>query len=239
MRMCRFAKSVFFTDLDFSLDGIEAIKIPSIQSKQDYSKFILKDLNRYIQTDFVLLIQYDGFVVNADAWFDEFLQYDYIGAKWHWYKDGLNVGNGGFSLRSKKLLEALSGDDVVPDSLEYGEDSFICRTYRIYLETQYGIKYAPESVADKFSFERSEPYCRTFGFHGLFNMWRFIKSDKLEKFLNLLSPRALNSIEAQELGINYQIEGRTKEAEMVYRRILECNPENDKVRSLINSALYL
>ena len=32
---------------------------------------------------------------------------DYIGAQWFWHNDGMRVGNGGFSLRSRKLLTAL------------------------------------------------------------------------------------------------------------------------------------
>jgi hypothetical protein len=43
--------------------------------------------------------------VNPAAWDPEFLDWDYIGAKWFWAEAGKRVGNGGFSLRSYKLLE--------------------------------------------------------------------------------------------------------------------------------------
>src|SRR3990170_6086090 len=196
LKLCDFEKAIFLTDKEHDVENIDVKVIRSIQDKKQYSKFIIKELDKYIDTKFVLMIQYDGFILYPEAWTDEFQQYDYIGAKWWWYYDGLNVGNGGFSLRSKRLLSALSNIDIVLDSLKYGEDTFICRTYRRYLEKEYDIKFAPELIADLFSYEHSEPVCKPFGFHGLFNMWQYIKPDKLQSFVNLLSPRTLNSIEA-------------------------------------------
>jgi len=60
-----------------------------------------------------LLVQPDGFVINPDKWDNQFFEYDYIGAPWeqvpHSYLDPWGkphrVGNGGFSFRSKKLLD--------------------------------------------------------------------------------------------------------------------------------------
>lgn len=234
LQLCQFGKILFFTDREYDIQNIELIKIPNIATKEQYSAFIIKELDKYIDTEFVLMIQYDGFIINPDSWSSDFQEYDYIGAKWRWYNDGLNVGNGGFSLRSKRLLKALSNNDIVLGSLEYGEDTFICRTYRRYLEEKYSIKFAPESVADRFSYERSEPVGKTFGFHGLFNMWRYIKADKLIDFINLLSPKTLNSIEALELGMNYQKRGQLQKAEIVYQKILEHNPAHADVRNLLN-----
>jgi hypothetical protein len=235
LKMCRFEKAIFLTDREHDAENIEVKVIPSIKDKKQYSAFIIKELDQYIDTAFVLMIQYDGFIVNPDVWSDEFQKYDYIGATWFWYNDGLNVGNGGFSLRSKRLLKALSNNDIVLDSLEYGEDTFICRTYRRHLEKKYEIRFAPGHIADRFSYERSEPAGKTFGFHGLFNMWRYIKTDKLQRFINLLSPITLNSVEARELGMNYQKSGRFFDAEMIYRKILEYYPEKIDVQSLLTS----
>jgi len=146
-------------------------KIKDINSIEAYSKFMIRNLNKYVQTEFVLTIQYDGFILNPQAWTDEFLHYDYIGAPW-WYSDGRNVGNGGFSLRSKKLLKILATDKHIR---KYSpEDHHICRTYRKYLEGK-GIKFAPEYVAAKFSLEGNIHQLKTgqniwkgqFGFHDL------------------------------------------------------------------------
>jgi hypothetical protein len=235
LQICNFDKAVFLTDKDYKLENINVITIPNIKTKEQYSFFVIKELNKYIDTDFVLLVQYDGFIANPDSWTTEFQDYDYIGAKWFWYSDGFNVGNGGFSLRSKRLLQALS-EDTVPvsiESLKYGEDTFICRLYRRFLENRYGIKFAPEAIADKFSYERSEPVDNPFGFHGLFNMWHHIKDEELEDFIALLHPRTLNSIEAFELAANYHKAGKVKQAEFICRRILEIYPENQNAQGLL------
>lgn len=165
---CDFAKSIFLTDIKVSNPNFpfEIIQIPKIGSKEEYSTFVIKELHKYIQTEHVLIIQHDGYVLNGQSWDGRFLEYDYIGAPWL-YVDGRNVGNGGFSLRSKKLLE-ISGTDEFVLPLN-PEDDVFCRLYRPYLEEKYKIKFAPEDVADTFSYELREPICRTFGFHGKFH----------------------------------------------------------------------
>ena len=165
---CEFARTIFLTDCKITNSNFpfDIVQIPKISSKEEYSKFIIKELYKYVTTDFVLLIQHDGYVLNGGCWDNSFLSYDYIGAAWL-YADGRNVGNGGFSLRSRKLLELVAKEDfALPMN---PEDDVYCRLYRPYLEEKYGIKYAPEEVADKFSFELREPICPTFGFHGNFH----------------------------------------------------------------------
>lgn len=153
--------------------------IPPLLSKAHYSVFMMKELWKHINTSHILVIQYDGFVLNYQAWRDEWLQYDYIGAKWAWYNDGMQVGNGGFSLRSKKLHDILGNDNtIVPindatiPTFHKEEDHNICRIYRHYLERQHQIKFAPPEEADKFSIEAwsvkppGNKYAGQFGFHG-------------------------------------------------------------------------
>lgn len=137
-----------------------------LNSREAYSEFMIKYLDQKIKTDHALVIQYDGYVLNWEAWRDEWLQYDYIGAPW-WYKDGKNVGNGGFSLRSKKLISILATDPEIKQT--HPEDHHICRTYRAHLEKKHGIKFAPEHVAADFSIEGwkgDRNYNGQFGFHG-------------------------------------------------------------------------
>lgn len=145
-------------------------------SKSDYSMFVMKELYKHIETSHMLIIQADGFVLNADAWRDEWLQYDYIGASWL-YKDGRNVGNGGFSLRSKRLMQIIATDEKIkpvrtPHN-EILEDHCICRLYRDYLVHTHDIRFAPVEVADQFSIEAygcsglpgANKYSGQFGFH--------------------------------------------------------------------------
>jgi hypothetical protein len=94
------------------------------------------------------------------------------------------VGNGGFSLRSKRLLRALQ-DDAFPPL--HPEDRAICRTWRDQLERRYSISFAPEVMADRFAFEGTLPNQPTFGFHGGFNVLRFVP-DRLVRTLAFLDP---------------------------------------------------
>lgn len=160
------ARTVLLTDIPLDIDGIEVVLIPTISSKEEYSQFIIKELHKYFNTDFVLVVQHDGFILDGNMWNSEFLNYDYIGAPWL-YTDGKNVGNGGFSIRSYKLQLALWADDFIQATDP--EDQAIGRLYRDYLIKTHDIKFPSDELADKFSFELREPMCKTFGFHGNFH----------------------------------------------------------------------
>lgn len=159
-------ETLYFSDVPYSEDPrIQHIPIERFKSVEDYNRFVFKELGAYIETSHVLVIQWDGYVISGESWSDEFLKYDYIGAPWT-YTDGRNVGNGGFSLRSRHLHRMLQKDEF-----EYysPEDEKICRYYRQTLEKKFDIKFAPEEVAHRFSFELHRPTCRTFGFHNFFH----------------------------------------------------------------------
>lgn len=159
---------------------IEVVKIPKIDIN-GYSKFILCTLHKYINTEFCLVVQADGFVINANRWNDNFFNFDYIGAPWPevLYFVGTNqkiimknrVGNGGFSLRSKKLLLATKSIDF--DNLKYttrSEDMIIC--HYLYDEmVSKGIKFPSPEIAAQFSVESENASygqnpSTSFGFHG-------------------------------------------------------------------------
>jgi len=155
------------------------IKIPKIKSIDEYSYLVLYELYKYVKTDFALVVQYDGFVENYESWKDEFLQYDYIGAPWPISADGVTyldpkgnsvrVGNGGFSLRSKKIL-SLPSELKLPFESYHGyknEDGLLCCLWREKMQSN-GVRYAPLSVASKFSKEGDIPgveCVNPFGFH--------------------------------------------------------------------------
>jgi len=145
---------------------IRLVPIPAVASIQAYSKFMIQELHKYVDTDFALCTQWDAWVLNADAWTDDFLKYDYIGAPW-WFGDEKNVGNGGFSLRSKKFLQASSR---LPIKNFHPEDLILCRTYKTLLLSA-GCTFAPEGLASQFSLEGNAKYGskwrNQFGFHDL------------------------------------------------------------------------
>ena len=141
--------------------GTRVIELPpgTIKNVQEYDNYVLKELPRHVSSDYILNVQWDGYVLNGSAWDDEFLKYDYIGAPWFWNDV---VGNSGFSLRSKKFAEELMKDDY-PDA--FPQDVNVCQLYRPKLEEK-GFKFAPADLARKFSVE-NEPYVGGFGWHGV------------------------------------------------------------------------
>ncbi|THD71659.1 MAG: hypothetical protein E7813_05095 [Bradyrhizobium sp.] len=159
---------------------IQYIAIPSIDFL-GYSRFIIEDLNKFVETEHCLIVQADGFIVDPARWQPRFLKFDYIGAPWPEYV-GLNgpghqrfrfgknrVGNGGFSLRSKKLLEATA--QIRFDQLNLpikSEDIVICHYYFADLRSA-GIRFAPSTLAARFSIEIATGNATlnsVFGFHG-------------------------------------------------------------------------
>ncbi|EQA97234.1 hypothetical protein L286_23185 [Sphingobium sp. HDIP04] len=147
--------------------------IPRLNSSAAYSKFILSQLVHYVATSHCLVTQWDGHVLDAARWRAEFLDYDYIGASWPQFRDGNNVGNGGFSLRSRRLMEACLN---VQFRASHPEDLAIGRVNRSWLENQ-GMRFAPHALADLFATERSGDLGKSFGYHGVWNMPRAIGTD--------------------------------------------------------------
>ncbi len=138
--------------------GIDVVPLNRpLQSVQDYETFVAKELHELVDTSHVLMVQWDGYVLNGSAWDDEFLKYDFVGAPWFW--DGV-VGNAGFSLISKRLLEELAKPEYEASPF----DTNLCRKYRKQLEDR-GFKFAPTDLAARFSVENL-PYEGSFGWHG-------------------------------------------------------------------------
>lgn len=150
---------------------------PRLKNINDYNEYMFKELGRHVSTEHCLIVQYDSWILRPNIWDDSWLEYDYIGAPWPVKEDAyktfsgetVRVGNGGFSLRSKRLLE-LPNELNLPllqDRGYYNEDGNICVYHRDTFEA-HGIKYAPVEVAARFSFETDVPENQgidTFGFH--------------------------------------------------------------------------
>lgn len=177
-----FGKVKLFTSI--KSDHKNIVPINPILSVAEYSRFIIAELDHYVDTPFVLIIQHDGFILNPNAWADEYLNYDYIGAPWLVRNVSVNrfgfpkellgqriVGNGGFSLRSKRLLSLCAGLCEQGFFKTYHpEDVIIAVKQRKFFEEQ-GIRFAPVPLAQRFSFEAEDmehySWDDQFGFHGL------------------------------------------------------------------------
>ena len=160
--------------------------VPDWPEKVGWSRSWWFDVPPLLRTRQTLNIQWDSWICNPDKWKDEFLDYDYIGAPW-WYRDGKNVGNGGFSLVSSRLKRYIADRrwDYPCDTPV--DDDLLCRTYRPKLE-EVGFTWAPESIACDFAFETSRPSkdSRHFGFHAAYNWPIVLDTDALVERLNIV-----------------------------------------------------
>jgi tetratricopeptide (TPR) repeat protein len=217
----RFGRTLFISDCALDEPGIDVRLIEPLDSREAYSQFVLKSLLQHVDTPHVLLIQWDGYAINPGAWRDDFLHSDYIGAKWFWYEDGMRVGNGGFSLRSRKLLAALQDPRI---KLVGPEDETIGRVFRPLLEREHGIRFAPEALADVFAFEAAYPIGKPFGFHGLFNFCRVTTPEELTGLVAHFTPDIARSTQLAQLARNCLAMGQWSAAAAIFARILEENP---------------
>lgn len=167
-----FAACKLFTDATVKPDepGISVVPIAKIGSAEDYSDFLLSQMVDHVETSHCLVVQWDGHVIDAGRWHPEFLDYDYIGASWPQFDDGNDVGNGGFSLRSHRLMQACRDPGFRPS---HPEDVAIVRDNRAFLDEK-GIRIAPRALADLFSTERAGDVAQSFGYHGAWLMPRAI-----------------------------------------------------------------
>ena len=223
-RLVDFGRTIVLTDRDAFIEpGWELHRIAAIRSYSDLNNLMFKHLYHHIETDFVLNIQYDGFVVNPHHWSDEYLSYDYIGAPWPDMPPPHNVGNGGFSLRSRKLLKALQDERIQIQADVPWEDQSICRTHRPFLEANYGIRFAPAGIAERFSCE--SPYHNTpkppetFGFHGFCWLVQLYSPSELLLLVEKLADYSLKRSTIVGLAATLVINGRNEAAGILFRRI--------------------
>jgi hypothetical protein len=140
-----------------------------------YSIFVMHSLYAYIETDYCLMVQDDGWVLNGANFKADYYNYDYIGGAchaamvgnqlvlhggWHDKFPRTIVQNGGFSLRSKRFLEAPNKFGIVHNHAQdihlWNEDVQLSCIKR-HLFAEKGIQYASEKTIRDFSLESVIP----------------------------------------------------------------------------------
>lgn len=187
----RFGRTLLLTDAAGAASlawpgDVEWGRIAPITSTAGYSDFMLTGLADWVQTPHVLVVQWDGFVLDASRWEPGFLDVDYLGAPWRQAVHGHVVGNGGFSLRSRRLLQALR-DPAVKARLHHPEDICIGQTLRPWLEQQ-GLVFGSAAQAQRFAYEHVVPADGSFGFHGMANLPRALGMQAFAALLDELPP---------------------------------------------------
>jgi hypothetical protein len=164
------------------------VEIQPLISHVDYSLFMALRAHEYVNTPHALVVQYDGFILNPDAWNSAWLDLDYIGPLFiqDWQRvNARSVGSGGFSLRSKRLMKAVAdiakqrtpvwdgtpqSSRIVQQSLGCYEDGLISILGRRHLENK-GYRYGSPAEASRFAqggnTNLEYHIERPFGFHGM------------------------------------------------------------------------
>ena len=203
MEKVEFKEVIVWTDKRLDLPkSVNQILVDGKTNKIHSALVMWYSAYKVVKTSHMLNIEWDAGVHNIDAWTPEFLEYDYIGAPWPWHNDH-RVGNGGFSLRSQRLMEYLS-NHVEWFPICHPDDDTICRRYSDAL-TGIGFKFAPEELADKFAFERKDPR-QSFGFHGLFNFPYVFDNDEFLRRARLVPESFQSRPEWNEMTKNAMVQ---------------------------------
>lgn len=186
LAQCSFDDVLVCCDVNLAVPNTRWLPVPKWKDNLAYSAFLWQILPHYLPhaSTHMLKIEWDGFVIDAGMWSDEFRDYDYVGAPWG-YLDEWNVGNG-TGLRSLRLMRFLLENrqefhPLVP------EDAHLCRNYRGPLEAK-GFRWAPEQLAARFAFETVRPAenSRHFMFHGSYNFPHVLDAERLNQRIALM-----------------------------------------------------
>lgn len=219
MERCAFGDAILFTDAPLA-GPFRSVTIRPVASTAEYSRFVFKQLPEYIRTTYALIVQWDGYVIDQSAWQPAFLDYDYVGAKWPQVTDGMSVGNGGFSLRSQRFMQAMARarfplDDTV------ASDWLVCRTYRPLLERDHSVRFAPATVADMFSHETGMALQPVFGFHGMGHLARYCDDEGLLQVIGGVDPYVLSTTHCLLLLLDCAEQERYVPLDALYRRLAD------------------
>lgn len=164
---CNFGEILIFTDKPelIPVPGARYIDVPDFPNKREAGKFYYCTAMEEVTTDFALLLEWDAGIFNENKWLSDFFNYDYIGAPWMVRPgDTQDVGNGGFTLMSRKLGQRLCFDRRQHPVYT---DMDVSRAARTRLEPQ-GFKWPHRTLASCFSWELGPRNPEHFGFHGNF-----------------------------------------------------------------------
>lgn len=190
MRQLQFADVLLFTDLQKLRQDAPGIRVKGlkIDSAQAFADFMLRGLVHYVTTSHVLLVQWDGFVLDAAQWDPAFQLFDYLAAPQQAGAPAPGLGMGSFSLRSRRLLLALQDPAMV---VRPPEHLCILHDNRQKLEQAHDVRIAPAELARRFAFDDAPDPGPTFGFAGLGNLARVLDPVTLDRLVQGLPDELL------------------------------------------------
>jgi hypothetical protein len=221
-----FGGKIFFSEgpkekIPYYLDYV--VPIQPTGSAQNSGIHYFRTLPEMLKTSHILTVDWDAGIVDPDCWTDEFLEYDYIGARWPWLPTGKNIGNSGFCLMSKKLMETVARFDLKSDGIM---DADIGQKWRPNLEMA-GFKFPSEALADRFAYERAVPNAPTFGYHGFFNMHRHMSDANMMLLVTKLSDSSVKGVHYLELMLTYVALRKFPVFFAMYKRMMMVDTADD------------
>ena len=181
---CNFGEILLYTDkpdlIRFDPNRrARTILVPDFPNKIEAGRFYYQHAVAEITTDFALMMEWDAGIYDTKRWKPEFLNYDYIGAPWLVRSEEVgnkDVGNGGFTLMSKRL-----GTFLHENATKYPvvTDWDLCRNQRQALEAAGGFKWPDRNLAAQFSWELGPRDPENFGFHGAFNWPHMLEREEV------------------------------------------------------------
>ena len=226
------------------IQGEKFYHIRPINSLREYSDIIINLLPYIVEEDHFFVVQWDGFVTRPELWANEFFDYDYIGAPW----GGIHIpeggdpgiddgGNGGFSFRSRKLLNAAKQIPVLLSAhtwQAHAEDVVLCRHYRAELRA-LGINFAPRDVGERFSSEGATAGDHL-GFHGVPNLGLHLSEATLIEHASEIILRTHHDVALIYFFVNL-LSANKKNVYHEYFRLLKFNDKRlNNIINLLNNA---
>lgn len=174
----KFGDVMIYTDKPdlIPIPGARVYPVPDFPNKKLAGQFYYSKAMEKVETDFALMLEWDAGIFDPDKWLPDFFDYDYIGAPWNVrHDDPYDVGNGGFTLMSKRL-----GHFLCEHTAQYpvATDWDICRIQRRHLEPM-GFKWAPYPMATRFAWELAPRCPDHFGYHGAFRWIDVLSRDEI------------------------------------------------------------
>jgi tetratricopeptide (TPR) repeat protein len=183
----RFADVLFASDEDPEAPGLTYLPCAAARSSAERLAVLLSVVAPRVATAHLLIVQWDAFVVNPDAWTADFLDYDLTAPA-----DGLAAESivDGIVLVSRRLLADGSAAAAAAA----------------------GIRRAPVRLAERFGFRGRPPVGRPFAFEGAFNLWMYLGPAQLDALFAMATPDILRSQPIAALAGHLRELGRIDEA---------------------------
>jgi len=175
------SKPLLITNVEIDTTYMVQKLIQAPLDYQGYSEFVMYSLHNYIDTEYALIVQHDGWALNAENWRDEWLEYDYVGGPTH----AALLPPSKYGIMRRQM----------PDPTMMNEDIQLTCIQRRFME-RLGMKFAPVESAKYFSFEHLGPMhdgmdmTKVFGHHSRFRqllsngemLWKLTKEQMREVY---------------------------------------------------------